>query len=225
MQAGLDADLWTPRQLHDGTIAHQLAEHNQPGPVSGLTHQMMRGCGRCTHLGFRRVTWLSSQALCNTAAVTFRESFWIVTGTAGPVIALAAVVSLTDAGNQSRELVASVRRIAYQWHSDPQNRPQLDALGTPLDALITRTERRAGQVHWCAIMLALIVAGQALFLGISLLSIAYQRNVFPVWLSVLIPVSSVLLLALTARVQVVAASAVRDDISRTSIELRQVSPE
>ena len=171
------------------------------------------------------MTWQAAQALCNTAAVTFRESFWIVTGTAGPVIALAAIVSLTDAGNQSRELVASVRRIAYQWYSDPQNRPQLDALGTPLDALIKRTERRAGQVHWCAIMLALIVAVQALFLGISLLSIAYHRNVLPVWLSVLIPVSSVLLLALTARVQVVAASAVRDDISRTSLELRQVSPE
>ena len=32
VQAGIDADLWTPRQLHDGTVGHQLAEFNQLWP-------------------------------------------------------------------------------------------------------------------------------------------------------------------------------------------------
>src|SRR5947209_3493922 len=39
-------------------------------------------------------------AKCHTALMAFHETFWVVTGTAAPVIALAAVVSAGDADEQ-----------------------------------------------------------------------------------------------------------------------------
>jgi hypothetical protein len=57
-------------------------------------------CGHKTGLG-------AQLGLCHTAPVSYHETFWVVAGTAAPVIALAAVVALPDTAGLYRALAQS----------------------------------------------------------------------------------------------------------------------
>ncbi len=61
---------------------------------------------------------------------------------------------------------------------------------------------------------------QALLLAVSLLSIAFQRNLIPVWMGVVIPVAGVWVLAVTGHTQPFASDDVHKDIRQISESLR-----
>jgi hypothetical protein len=126
---------------------------------------------------------LEASPPCHTVGMTFHDTLWVLTGSAAPVIALTAIVSLRDVltetgamGNVSYELNAEYSKEGY------------DKIWRYLD----RWER-VGMVQWGAQVGNLCL--QALLLAISLLSVAWQRNVFPVWIAVAAPTVGVLLLA------------------------------
>jgi hypothetical protein len=115
--------------------------------------------------------------------MSFHESFWVVVGTAAPVVAVAAVISVSEISRaQATVNKASVRAlvVARQDKTDTINR------------LLNMRER--GLVALCVTQL-LNLCLQAGLLAVSLLSLAFQRNLIPVWICVIAPTAGVLLLA------------------------------
>jgi hypothetical protein len=125
--------------------------------------------------------------------MTFHDTIWVVNGGAAPVIALAAIISV-------REVIADNKAISDD---------DLAAIG---DAVVlsdeARTKEQQGMVwhhmdRWTgwggsqAFAQLGNIGLQALLLTISMLSIAWQRNVFPIWFAVAAPVLGVVLLAVT----------------------------
>jgi hypothetical protein len=118
--------------------------------------------------------------------VTFHETFWVVTGSAAPVIALAAIIS-------ARDIAHDIGAI-----TDPVGQLMADHVrGPKLQQALSYHQRWAwvGYAQWLAQLVNICL--QALLLTVSLLSIAYQRNVFPVWIGVALTVGGVVLLAVT----------------------------
>jgi hypothetical protein len=105
-------------------------------------------------------------AKCHTAFMAFHETFWVVTGTAAPVIALAAVVSAGDADEQVDRLAEATVRLSVAFHKDrddPDLLEVLDKAGT-------------GNLLMIAKLQYVNVVIQAVLLAVSLGSIASQRN-------------------------------------------------
>jgi hypothetical protein len=123
---------------------------------------------------------------CHTVGVSFHETFWVVTGTAAPVIALAAIVSVRDVSDDVDAMQALPR--------------ELEDRASQLGKTILLVYYR----DWCAnwgVVTSIVewanIALQAVLLAFSLLSIAYARNAFPLWIAIVVSVAGVLLLAAT----------------------------
>jgi len=142
---------------------------------------------------------------CHTARVAFHETFWVVTGTAAPVIALAAVVSLNDLGKETGRMAESLERVRRNLSATPE----IEALISGAPSPIRLIRQFAGQQSMNIFL-------QAALLTVSLLSIAFQRNLIPVWIAVVIPVVGVLLLALTSSRLPQITAQTRQIISSTS---------
>jgi hypothetical protein len=147
--------------------------------------------------------------------MTFHETLWVITGSAAPVVALAAIVSLRDVLTDSNPM-ADVGDELIKLN-DGQNAKF--TLEEKLDKIWRYNARwaRVGIVQWGAQMSNLGL--QALLLTISLLSIAWQRNVFPVWIAVAAPTVGVLLLAGTGIVMVIAKNLSSNQRNKLRLDL------
>jgi hypothetical protein len=136
---------------------------------------------------------------CHTVGMTFHDTLWVLTGTAAPVIALAAIVSLRDVLNDTRAMANVSDELKAEYSEEK------------LAKTWRYTDRRArvGMVQWGVQMGNLCL--QALLLAISLLSVAWQRNVFPVWIAVAAPTVGVLLLAEAGIVMQVAENSAKNE--------------
>jgi len=101
--------------------------------------------------------------------MTYHESFWLATGAAAPVIALAAVVALSDALQTERDAKSPYGIWAASW-------------GT---ATVT------------SMISILNVIVQAALLAVSLSALAYGQNVMPPWVAIVLAVGGILLLGWT----------------------------
>ena len=110
--------------------------------------------------------------------MAFHESFWVVTGTAAPVIALAAIVSLADA---DREFIGFLMtNLANMRRISPYMKPL---------ALIALVIAVSG-------ILNLLL--QATLLATSLVSLAEDVNSVPPWFAVTMAVGGLMLLVVGA---------------------------
>lgn len=119
------------------------------------------------------------------AAVAFHESFWVATGAVAPVIALAAVVALTDAVTILGRV--SVVESAVQQHPYPDSWIQ-DKL-----ARAAQDTRKWALVAGLTTLVNLII--QAALLAVSLSALAYDQDIWPLWLAVILATGGILLLA------------------------------
>jgi hypothetical protein len=138
--------------------------------------------------------------------VTFHESFWILTGTAAPVVALASVVSLSDLAGQGFRLMDTRRRHPEWWPSREWYQPTYwphkylyelkpEFVRRPgVKYIDVDTDRRLSLLVSFQLAQAVNVCMQAALLSVALLSLAYQTNLVPPWIAVVAAVAGVMLL-------------------------------
>jgi hypothetical protein len=141
-----------------------------------------------------------------TTAVAFPHDFWLVAGTAAPVVALAAVVSLGDALKES----ASSESVALRWWraglvettvSEMAAKPDLSTDQPGINSLAALDEFTKDSK---SLANALVVVGlfnlvlQAALLAFSLVSLLNDSNVVPPWFAITAAVGGLLLLAIAA---------------------------
>jgi hypothetical protein len=162
----------------------------------------------CTVLAriLRFPTGSRGSRLCNTTCVTFHESFWILTGTAAPVIALASVVSLSDLAGQGFRLMDTRRGHPEWWPSREWYQPTYwprkelrelkpEFVRRPgVKYIDVETDRRLGLLVSFQWVQAVNVCMQAALLSVALLSLAYQTNLVPPWIAVVAAVAGIMLL-------------------------------
>ena len=149
----------------------------------------------------------------------------MVTGTAGPIIALAAVLSISDLAEQADRVDQSQRRTATRWrgvtpgavndlmHKIGARRRQptgpKPAGVVSLSAWLHRTDRQISLLGIWFVVALVNVCLQASLLAISLVSIADQTNSIPVPMAVTFPVGGIVLLAVSGIALMVQKSALR----------------
>jgi len=118
--------------------------------------------------------------------VTFHETFWVVTGSTAPVVALAAIISAKEIAHDTGVITDPVGEMVAAHVTGPK-----------MEQAHSYYQKWAlvGYAQWLAQLVNVCL--QALLLTVSLLSIAYQRNVFPIWIGVAVAVGGVALLAVT----------------------------
>jgi uncharacterized membrane protein len=112
--------------------------------------------------------------------VSYHEAFWVVTGTAAPVIALAAVVALPDTSAMTSR---TVQHFGSAW-------------------LPTAEQLKTGSELWTRAAIIKVSAvtnlvAQACLLLISLMALMWASNPLSPWVAVAIAVGGILLLAWT----------------------------
>lgn len=142
--------------------------------------------------------------------MTSYESFWLATAAAAPVIALAAVVALPEAsGIYQHEL----QHIMDEWFGTPTGlraamqaagatEPVVEAMSdidlSPLRETVAEmtlpARILAAVIRWTAIGNVML---QAVLLAFSLAALAYNVDVMPRWLAIVLTVGGILLLAAT----------------------------
>ncbi len=127
--------------------------------------------------------------MCHTARVSFNETFWVVAGTAAPVIALAAVIGLADV---LRQLVGTL------------GDPELNPVGVGPENERARPVRVAYvyQVSSLALLGWVNLLAQGFVLLASLLSLNDHRNFIAGWLAILCLIFGILALACSGTVLV-----------------------
>lgn len=136
--------------------------------------------------------------------MSYHEAFWIVAGTAAPVIALAALVALPDTSDIYQDLgqalldeqLSSIKQFyaLYQVNFDTELAKEYRKLLGPPDELV---ESRFFKNFATVIRLGAVgnVFLQAGLLAACLAALAYDRDVIPPWIAVILAVGGVLLLA------------------------------
>ena len=120
--------------------------------------------------------------------MAFHESFWIATSAVAPVIALAAVVALTDA-------LTLVGRISI-LESTLKERSEGDPW---LQNYLARRAQDTRKGAWAAGLTTLVnLIIQAALLAVSLSALAYDQDIMPLWLAVTLATGGILLLAWAA---------------------------
>jgi hypothetical protein len=121
--------------------------------------------------------------------VSYHEAFWMVTGTAAPIIALAAVVALPEAAAvvphawaRGREIVSTPPHL--NWHV---------AMAGSYEAW-RRVWAAAQRVRTLTFLNVIVQAG---LLAVSLSALAVSQNVMPPWVAIVLAVGGILLLAWT----------------------------
>jgi len=123
--------------------------------------------------------------------VAFHETFWVVTGTAAPVIALAAVVSLGEAFGQRLDSDDAGFDVVRRMVDVPDN----DLLISQFHDFV-KPAMAAGR--WCVGLLVTNVAIQSALLALSLVSIDSQANAVPPRVADVAAVLGVAILAVVA---------------------------
>jgi hypothetical protein len=122
--------------------------------------------------------------------VAFNETFWAVTATAAPVIALAAIVSAGEVGREyDRSFVAFVRMVSELRSGKPVKIDPAalsEAAGDTFGLLL----------RWSEVVQQINVGLQAVVLALSLLSIADETDLVPPWIAVTLTVFGVAILGL-----------------------------
>lgn len=138
---------------------------------------------------------------CHTIGVTFHETFWVVGGTAAPVIALAAIVSVKDLIKDSNAIMDPVR--PYIGSGTDDNKRKVNRYMSQCDAVSAV----------CIFGQLINVCLQAFVLTISLLSIADQSNVIPIWIGIAAPVTGVLWLAVAELAMILEENSARTKLA------------
>lgn len=143
--------------------------------------------------------------------MSYQETFWVVVGTAAPVIALAAVVALPDTSNMFPDFIQSFMSPEFKETMNAKARKGYEQLAT---SAYKPFQLFAATIQWGAIGNVLIQAG---LLAVSLTALGYERDVMPPWVAIVLAVSGILLLALIVsvvpayrRLSVKAAEAAKD---------------
>ena len=162
---------------------------------------------------FTNVVGLSE--VCDTAGMTFQESFWLAASTAAPVIALAAAVAVPDSATAVRMVSVlwfpSEARKRFSQLLEDRNSPSLDKVsksepedleGKSLDEVYqTLTHIPLNKLYSRAInnqRLSLFnVIIQAILLAISLTALGYDEDIIPQWAAIILAVGGILLLVQT----------------------------
>ena len=125
---------------------------------------------------------------CHTSAVTaYHEAFWVITGTAAPVIALAVVVATPD-------LFPAASEAAAQADADTGGHPDYSSRTVRL------TLRYANRLAFLYTVALLSLLSQILLLLAALLSVMNGRNAIPPVLGVWLAIGGLVLLCVTALV-------------------------
>jgi len=107
--------------------------------------------------------------------MAFHETFWVVTGTTAPVLALAAVLSISDlhrlAERQLDEWLKVSRKVC-----DPSARTRSEKFDVLLHRHLVSLRRNGKLAAGLVLLQVLNMAAQAAMLLASLLAIADQRN-------------------------------------------------
>jgi hypothetical protein len=119
-------------------------------------------------------------------AVGFHESFWVITGTAAPVIALAIIVALADAKRGWFGMLETGHRLAQEANVVRSEQARY---------LFARALRVTFGFRVVATVNLLLQAG---LLAVSLVSVAGQENLIPPWLAIVAAVGGLLLLAISS---------------------------
>jgi len=136
----------------------------------------------------RLIVDTSASKACQTACVAFHDSFWVLAGTAAPVIALAAVLSAREVDDLGIGLQEERREWAKR-RGHQLTRKKRPAVASPYDSAIfsaTATYR----IHMVNLILQTVV------LGISLLSLADASNLISPLVAVACALAGMALLAL-----------------------------
>ena len=149
---------------------------------------------------------------CENAAVANYENFWLATAAAAPVIALAAVVALPETSTITTKFL---QRTVDDWFGNPARTRSMmlaaGAVGPALEVLsnidfsdvrakanklrpIVLLRVIAAAIRWISICNVLL---QATLLAFSLATLAYNVDVMPRWLAIVLTVSGIVLLAAT----------------------------
>ena len=115
--------------------------------------------------------------------MSFDESFWVVAGTAAPVIALAGVISVNDIARTQFKVNDGIIKALIVAHKDEK------------DEIYQRFDKRGSWIEALRVAQLLNVCLQAGLLAVSLLSLTFHRNLIPAWICVVALTAGVLLLA------------------------------
>ena len=121
----------------------------------------------------------------------FHETFWAISGTAAPVIALAAVVSYSDLRDEGTDWSQACDALRFKIRDEQV----WDRVERVLKSVDQRYRRYAGWVK--GVQLANLVV-QATLLCVSLVSVANQANLVTPLAGVVAAVGGVLCLAVVA---------------------------
>jgi uncharacterized membrane protein YbhN (UPF0104 family) len=125
---------------------------------------------------------------CGTATEAFHESFWLATGAAVPVIALAAMVAMADLARHVTLTSRDVDTTTKQRHGRPDSSDPVISLA-----------RGARSKSVMALVLTLInLIAQAALLAFSLYALAYSRDVMPPPVAISLAVGGVVALVESA---------------------------
>jgi len=168
--------------------------------------------GRTVHLTYQNrpgqtlaAAALVLRLLCQTAAVAFDNAdFWLVAGTAAPVVALATVVSL---GEALREGANTAAEAAQAFHDLGVTETEAEAFRAkaladrrPVPELTSEQFRKHSNEVWLRLVwvgLANLILQGAL-LAVSLVSLTDGANLVPPWIAIVAAVGGLLLLAIGA---------------------------
>jgi hypothetical protein len=143
--------------------------------------------------------------------VTSYENFWLATAAAAPVIALAAAVALPDTSSIYREdfqqsldewfgtttKLCAVLQAAGATEAVVKEASEMDlrsVMKEPLAKITLPLRVIAAGIRWTAVGNVVL---QAVVLTFSLAALAYNVDVMPRWLAIILTVGGILLLAAT----------------------------
>jgi hypothetical protein len=145
--------------------------------------------------------------------VTFHETFWVVTGTAAPVIALAAIVSVKGLISDSNAITDPAA--AHLGDTGVTGQLQED---------LTRYLSHWTNVSSIPIFGQWVNVGlQALVLTFSLLSIAYHRDELLVWIAIAVTVAGMLWLAVADVVMMMAKEFAQNQLDEITAAIPSAS--
>lgn len=156
------------------------------------------------------IRWRIWRSAAKLSCVTPYENFWLATAAAAPVIALAAVVVLPDASGLYEE---GVQHTVDEWFGPTKKlRDAVQAAGAteavveavsqidlsdmkkPVAKATFRLRVISAFIWWTVIANVVLQAG---LLAFSLAALAYNVDVIPRWLAIVLTVGGILLLAFT----------------------------
>jgi len=127
--------------------------------------------------------------------VAYHEAFWVVTGTAAPVIALAAVLSVGESAMVGRNL----GRFIWDAERHPDRYRDKNEDDTAWDQRLgtAQTARTYSMLNY--LIAELNIASQAALLAMSLVSIDGADNSVPPWLAIVLAVGGIFLVLVISR--------------------------